>query len=377
MLVQDLVAAMERIAPLEHAEPWDKVGLLVGARAKAIGPKVLLTIDLTEHVLAEGVAMGAGAIIAYHPPIFEPLTRITDATPQQRIVLGAIEAGIAVYSPHTALDAVPGGVCDWLCEGLSGGQGKIIGDCRALVPHTARPSTQEVKLVTFVPANEADTVRNALATAGAGIIGGYRVCSFASSGTGTFLGDPGTTPSIGKPGHLESVSEVRLEMVCSKAALPLALETLRRFHPYEEPPVDVYELLPKPQRNFGPGRRLHLDRPTALGEIAERLRRHLGSCIRIADCGHTGPISTIGVCAGSGGELAAAARAEGCEVYVTGELGHHKVMASLHGGMSVILGEHTGTERGYLPRLAQRLALELPECQPAVSRTDVDPLRPI
>ncbi|MEK6702777.1 MAG: Nif3-like dinuclear metal center hexameric protein, partial [Planctomycetota bacterium] len=298
MLVQDLVAAMERIAPLEYAEPWDKVGLLVGSRTKPLNPKVLLTIDLTESVLAEALALQAGAIIAYHPPIFEPLARVTDKTPQQRIVLGAIEAGIAVYSPHTALDAVPGGICDWLCEGLSGGEGKVIGDCRALVPHAARQQSQEVKIVTFVPTGHAETVRNALATAGAGIIGGYRVCSFTSAGTGTFLGDPGTSPVVGKRGELESVSEHRLEMVCSKSALSLALETLRRFHPYEEPPVDVYELLPKPQRNFGPGRRLHLDRPTALGELAERLRRHLGSCIRVADCGHTGGISTLGVCAG-------------------------------------------------------------------------------
>ncbi len=377
MLVQDLVAAMERIAPLEHAESWDKVGLLVGSRTKPLASHMLLTIDLTERVLAEAIALRAGAIIAYHPPIFEPLARITDATPQQRIVFGAIESGIAIYSPHTALDAVPGGICDWLCEGISGGQGTIVGDCRALIPHAALRQTQEVKVVTFVPAQQAETVRNALATAGAGIIGGYRVCSFAASGTGTFLGDPGTAPSVGTPGKLESVTELRLEMVCSKAALSLALETLRRFHPYEEPPVDVYELLPKPQRNFGLGRRLHLDRPATLAEIAQRLRRHLGSCIRIADCGHIGPISTIGVCAGSGGELAQTARAEGCEAYVTGELSHHKVMASLHAGMSVILGEHTGTERGYLPRLAQRLGAELPGCQPTVSREDVDPLRPL
>lgn len=379
MLMKDLMDAMERIAPLVHAESWDRVGLLVGSPSREIKGPVLLAIDLTERVLAEAEAMKASAIIAYHPTIWEPLARITDATPQQRIVLRAIELGIPVYSPHTALDAVPGGICDWLCEGLSGGaKGKIAGDCRALIPHHHRPATEEVKIVTFVPAQKLDVVRNALATAGAGIIGNYRVCSFSAPGTGTFLGGDGSHPAVGQPGHLESAPELRLEMVASKAALPLALQTLRRFHPYEEPAVDVYELQPRPQREYGAGRRLVLDRPTTVAELAERLKKFLGTAsVRYADAGLAVTVRTVGVCAGSGAELLSAAKSEGCEVYVTGELSHHRVMAALHAGVSVILGEHTGTERGYLPRLAERLAQELPGVQARTSAADLDPLLPV
>lgn len=379
MLMNDLVVAMERIAPLVHAESWDRVGLLVGSRRHELTGPVLLTIDLTERVLAEAKTQDASAIIAYHPPIWDPLARVTDATPQQRVVLSAIQQGIAVYSPHTALDAVPGGICDWLCEGLSNGSpGKIAGDCRALTPHHDRPVTQEVKIVTFVPADKVDIVRNSLATAGAGIIGDYQVCSFSSAGHGTFLGGEETAPTVGEPGRLESVHELRLEMVCSKAALPLALQTLRRFHPYEEPAIDLYELLPRPQREYGPGRRLVLDRPATVSELASRLKSFLGtSSVRFADAGPDVPIDTIGVCPGSGGSLLQAAKAEGCKVYVTGELSHHQVMAALHAGVSVILGEHTGTERGYLPRLAERLRLELPGFPILVSAADRDPLRPV
>lgn len=384
MQMADLIAAMERIAPLAHAEPWDKVGLLVGSAGHELSGPILLTIDLTERVLAEAIEAEASAVIAYHPPIWEPLTRVTDTSPAQRIVLGAVERGISIYSPHTALDAVPGGICDWLCEGLSGGSGgggtpgKIQGDCRALTPHHDRSHTQEVKIVTFVPADHVETVRNALATAGAGIIGRYKVCSFATPGTGTFLGDKSTKPAVGHAGRLESTPELRLEMVTSKAALPLAIQTLRRFHPYETPAIDVYELLPTPQREFGAGRRLVLDRPVPLDELATRFKAFLGtSTVRIADAGHPGPVRTIGVCAGAGSSMLAAAKAEGCEVFVTGELSHHQVIASLHSGVSVILGEHTGTERGYLPRLAARLAVELPGARLIVSTTDRDPLRPI
>ncbi len=386
MLMSDLIAAMERIAPLAHAEPWDKVGLLVGSGGRELTGPILLTIDLTERVLAEAIEAEASAVIAYHPPIWEPLTRVTDTSPAQRIVLGAIERGISIYSPHTALDAVPGGICDWLCEGLSGGgggggggaPGKVQGDCRALSPHDDRPSTEEVKIVTFVPAAQVETVRNALATAGAGIIGGYKVCSFVSPGTGTFLGGEGTKPAVGNAGRLESVPELRLEMVSSKAALPLAIQTLRRFHPYESPAIDLYALLPKPQREFGAGRRLVLDRPVSVDELAARFKAFLGtSTVRVADAGHTGPIRTIGVCAGAGSSLLAAAKADGCEVFVTGELSHHQVIASLHSGVSVILGEHTGTERGYLPRLAARLAAEFPGPRIMISTADRDPLRAV
>src|SRR5262249_16907459 len=153
-----------------------------------------------------------------------------------------------------------------------------------------------------------------------------------------------SSPTVGAKGRLESVAEHRLEMVCSRAALPLAIETLRRFHPYEEPAVDVYELVARPQRQGGPGRRLTLDQPAAMPELCVRLKRHLGiTMVKLARAGEDRPVKRIGVCAGSGSDLATLARAEGCEIYVTGEMTHHEVLAQLNEGMSVILAGHTNT----------------------------------
>lgn len=377
MNVQDLVAALETIAPPAYAATWDRVGLLVGDRRRELSGPVFLTIDLTEQVLDEALRQNAGAIVAYHPPIWEPLRRVTSDTPRQRIVMRALGAGLAVYSPHTALDAIPGGVADWLAEGLSGAttEGHVEGDCRALSPHATLRATQEVKIVTFVPAQSADAVRNALASGGAGLIGGYEACSFSVLGEGTFLGNEGTRPAVGEAGRLETVGEARLEMVCSKAALPLALETLRRFHPYEEPAVDVYPLEPQPARNIGPGRRLVLDRPATVTELARRLKAFIGAeSVRMALAGPDQPVTHVGICPGSGSDLARLARRELCTVYVTGEMSHHDVLATLHAGMSVILGGHTPTERGYLPRLARRLTDALPAVKVLVSRADRDPL---
>ncbi|MBN8596397.1 MAG: Nif3-like dinuclear metal center hexameric protein [Planctomycetes bacterium] len=377
MRVQDAVTALEHFAPTSFAEPWDRVGLHVGRRDSSLRSGILLAIDLNERVMYEAEEAGVGMIVAYHPPIWEPLVRVTDATAKQRIILRAIERGIALYSPHTALDAISGGMADWLCEGLSGGsEGKILGDCRPIRSHQHQESSQQVKIVTFVPRSDVDKVRSALATAGAGRIGDYSICSFALEGTGTFLGGPTSTPAVGVAGHLESVQEVRLEMVCSKAALALALQTLEQFHPYEEPALDVYELLPKPSRRVGAGRRLTLDRPATISELSARLKKQIGrETVRVACPDLQKPVSVIGVCPGAGGELVAAAASDGCELFVTGEMKHHEVIAALDLGVGMILGEHTSTERGYLPRLASVLEKSLPGVRVRCAVNDVDPVR--
>ena len=115
MNIRDLESAMNEIAPPSLAAEWDNVGLLIGDRADPLR-RVLLCIDLTPVVLAEAVSAKAQAVVAYHPPIFKPVTKITaQASP---VVHQAIRAGVAVYSPHTALDVVPGGTNDVLADVL-------------------------------------------------------------------------------------------------------------------------------------------------------------------------------------------------------------------------------------------------------------------
>lgn len=378
MIVQDLMDVMERIAPLKFAEQWDRVGLQLGVADRAIGGAVMLTIDLTEEVLAEAMLKNVGAVIAYHPPLWEPLTKLTDATHTERIIRGAAEAGIAVYSPHTALDAAPGGMCDWLCEGIGSSRGEakpgvIDGDCRALSPAVGGDSDREVKVITFVPKDSVDHVRNALGTAGAGGIGKYKLCSFNMQGEGTFIPGPDTNPTVGTPGMLERVEEVRLEMVCERRALPLVIETLKHLHPYEEPAYDIVELVPEPLRRVGSGRRLTLDQPASMGDLIDRLKGHLGrSRMRYSLAGDDRPFRTIGVVPGSGASFVELARQEGCDVFITGEMTHHEIVAARQSGISVLLAGHTNTERGYLPRLQDRLHELCPGMETILSEKDRD-----
>lgn len=370
MLVNEIIAALERIAPPNLAADWDNVGLLVGSRAwKA--DDVLLTIDLTPAVMDEAVKAGAHMIVSYHPPIFQPIKSITDSTSAGRVLLRAMEERIAIYSPHTALDAAAGGLNDWLCEAFGPG------DVRALQTHDALPETEQCKLVTFCPVEAVERVRNGLASSGAGRIGNYELCSFELTGRGTFLGGEGSNPVVGKRGSLEYVDEIRLEMVCSKVALALAITALKQFHPYEEPAFEIYPLLARPQRHVGQGRRIVLDRPLTLKAIVEQLKKHLGvRQLEVAEATDApGKYECVGLCAGAGGSLLQDAIRQGCRLFFTGEMRHHDVLAAQAQGCTIILAGHTNTERGYLKPLRKQLMALVDGVDISIARRDEHPLQ--
>jgi putative NIF3 family GTP cyclohydrolase 1 type 2 len=78
------------------------------------------------------------------------------------------------------------------------------------------------------------------------------------------------------------------------------------------------------------------------------------------------------VCAGAGGSLFAPLF--GPDLFLTGEMRHHDVRAKVEAGASVILCDHTNTERGYLPALARRVGALCPDVVVAISSEDRDPL---
>ncbi len=98
------------------------------------------------------------------------------------------------------------------------------------------------KIIVFVPLKNADELTFAMASAGAGIIGNYTVCSFRVTGIGTFLGGEGSNPKAGKRGRFEMAEEVRIEMLCDKKNLDKAIDKIYEVHPYEEPAYEIYKV---------------------------------------------------------------------------------------------------------------------------------------
>ncbi len=101
---------------------------------------------------------------------------------------------------------------------------------------------EAVKIVVYVPVSDAEKVRQAAGSAGAGKIGNYTFCSFSSTGIGRFLPGEGAQPAIGQVGKLEEVAEERIEFTCAKDLVAVVVQAIRNNHPYEEVALDIYPL---------------------------------------------------------------------------------------------------------------------------------------
>ena len=358
--LSELVDALEHIAPTRYAEAWDNVGLIAGDPKQAVS-KAMLCIDYTPEVACEAAGEACDAVVAYHPPIFDPLKRVV----ADSVVFDAIRRGVALYSPHTALDVAPGGTNDVLADAIG------LGVERAPL-RLAQTKATLLKLVTFVPEKHVERVSTALFDAGAGRIGNYTACSFRSAGTGTFFGEEGTNPAVGESGRLEQAAEVRVETVVPIAKVADVVRAMRKAHPYEEPAFDLQQLAAPPE-GLGLGRIGSFDEPVARTEIIERVKRELELTHLLVAGPTDGTATRAAVCAGACGDLLDDAIAAKSDVYLTGEMRHHDALKAARAGMTVICTLHSNSERATLRRLKDRLADRLAGLAVVLSRTDRDP----
>lgn len=360
--VREVCEALARLAPLELAEEWDNVGLLLGAFDTTV-EQILTCLTLTEEVADEAVRLGAQLIVTHHPVLFKPQQRLTAATPEGRTLLALLRAGIAVYSPHTAYDNAPGGINDQLAEQIG------LSEIRPLRPLA---EGEKFKIVVFVPESDLIRVSDALFAAGAGIIGQYEQCSFRLAGTGTFFGLENTNPTIGLKGRREEVSEYRLEVVCPAKRLEAALSAMRKAHSYEEPAFDVYPLK-RLASALGVGRYGSLPETLSPMAFARRVADRLGLSSLELVSGNRALISRVAIACGAGGSLLSEAIAAGVDALVTGELRFHDQVLARESGLTVVLAGHFATERPGIERLAELLQAAIPGARVSASDAEKSP----
>ena len=310
--IKDVTTYLESLAPRSYQESYDNSGLLTGDAQAAVSG-VLVTLDCTEPVVEEAIALHCNLIIAHHPIIFKGLKRISGNTYVERTIIKAIKNDIAIYAAHTNFDNV--------VEGVNQKIGEKIGlmNTRVLQPRKDTLS----KLVTFIPATQVQSVLNGLYEAGAGQIGKYKNCSFQTLGTGTFQPEVGSHPAIGTPGHSERVDETRIEVIFPIPLEGAILDALRKNHPYEEVAYYITRL-ENDNQEAGAGLLGELETPEEPIPFLQRLKKTMNtSVIR-----YTQPpeklIRKVAVCGGAGSFLLPQAISQGADVFVSADFKYHE-----------------------------------------------------
>lgn len=149
MNLNKVVILLDSLVPLNFAEDWDNVGLLVSSKNTKIN-KILLTIDLTKNVLEEAIKSKSNLIISYHPFLFNPINRINYYYDKNRILTNLLKNDIAVYSPHTALDNIENGVNYWLSKSMGEGNIETIFSSKTSLPSAKLVTLKKAKNINFI-----------------------------------------------------------------------------------------------------------------------------------------------------------------------------------------------------------------------------------
>lgn len=311
MKISEIIQVLEAAAPRLLQEKYDNSGLLVGDPGSEI-EKALVSLDVTEEVVEEAISKGCGLIISHHPVIFDGIKSLTGKNYVERTVIKAIRNDIAIYAIHTNLDNVMHGVNYKIAEVLG------IKDPVILCPK----SDLLLKLVVFVPQEEAEKVMKAMFVAGAGHIGNYDECSFSQEGTGTFRAGENTDPYVGEKGQRHYEKEARVEVVVPVYRKAAVINAMTAAHPYEEVAYDIYRLENQHSR-IGSGMIGELDEAVNTLDFLKRVKEKFGGVVR-----YTRPVrekvKKIAWCGGSGSFLLANAKAAGADVFLSSDFKYHQ-----------------------------------------------------
>ncbi len=312
MKIKEITSYLEEIAPLSYQESYDNAGLIVGdGNAEVTG--ILVCLDSTEEIIEEAIQKNCNLVVAHHPIVFEGLKKITGKNYVERTVIKAIKNDIAIYAIHTNLDNVIEGVNGKIAEILE------LQKTRVLAPKTGLLK----KLITFVPYEAKEQVLQTLFKAGAGNIGEYSECSYATEGKGTYLPSENSNPYKGKKGERHTEPEYKIEVLYTKEKEGKILKALFQAHPYEEVAYDLIQLT-NTSSLIGAGiigeLKEEVDALTFLKELKVKMNT---SCIR-----HTAlldkKIKKVALCGGAGSFLLKEAKSQQADIFITGDFKYHE-----------------------------------------------------
>ena len=311
MKISEIIQCIEDFAPKNYQESYDNAGLIIGDKNnKCTG--VLICLDSIESVIDEAIQKKYNLVVAHHPIIFSGIKQITGKNYIERIIIKAIKNDIAIYAAHTNLDNMQSGVNVKIGEKLG------IKNYRILQPKNKILK----KLYTYVPPIHTQQVLQALFNAGAGQIGNYSECSYATNGIGTFFPNDETQPTLGEKNKRNSETEDKIEVIFPAYLEYKILDTLFKNHPYEEVAYEVITL-DNQNQTIGSGMIGTLETPMSETDFLHFVKKQLKTaCIRYTALQNK-EIQRIAWCGGSGSFLLGEAIAQRADVFISGDFTYH------------------------------------------------------
>lgn len=333
---------IEEIAPLKLAESWDNVGFQVGNENLEID-RILVALEVTPEVIDEAIHENVDLIVTHHPLIFSPIKKLTSGEPISEMIIKMIQNNIHLYVAHTNLDA------------SKKGTNVLLGDLLNLKrrgPLDEISFKQFYKLSVFVPKTDKEMLLEALFSSGAGKLGQYDCASYSSKGEGTFRPLEGANPTLGKTGAVETVEEVKLEVILPKHLREQVIEAMLDKHPYETVAYDLIAL-ENFESKYSLGLTGYLEKGLTLDELSDEVKK----CLKIDQLkvvrGHERKIRKIGICSGAGGDYITLASKLGCKCLITGDVKYHEAQQAKQLGLSLIDAGHFETENVYMDYLKE------------------------
>ncbi len=306
-----IAAALSEFAPDMLSEEYDNTGLLVGNPSQLVS-KILLAYEITEEVVKEALYEGCQLIITHHPLIFKSLKKLTEQSPEEKLIASLIRHNIGHIALHTNADNILTGVNKALANRLGIENFKIL-----------KPGKDKLySLVVFIPDEAFERVEAAVFEAGAGRIGNYSHCGYALSGTGSFIPLENANPAIGRIHQLERVSERRLEVIVPGRRLRTVLSAMLQAHPYEEVAHFIHPLQ-NTDPESGSGGIGNLPKPMNYLEFVQMVKNVLKADVIRASKLHPDTVQRVAFCGGAGAFLIPYAKEQGAEVFISGDIKYH------------------------------------------------------
>jgi dinuclear metal center YbgI/SA1388 family protein len=361
MKVKDIASYLDAIVPISFQESYDNSGLQTGDTENEIS-SLLIAFEITEEVLDEAITSKSGLVVTHHPLIFSPIRKLTGRSSVEKLLLKAVKNDIAIYASHTNLDALGEGVSRKMASkiGLNG--------IRVLSPL----QNHLLKLVTYIPGDHFEKVREKIFDAGAGVIGNYDNCSFSVEGTGSYRAGEKTKPFKGEKGILHFENEIRFETILLSHMKDKVIKALLGSHPYEEVAYDIFTL-ENEYNKAGMGCLGELPEATDEREFLQKLYEVFkADGIRYSRL--TGKkIKQVALCSGAGISLFNEALNSGADVFVTSDIKYHDFFKAENRILLVDIG-HYESENYSTEILYDLIIKKFPTFAVRFSETNTNPI---